>query len=237
MKPARLIVCFCRVTTLPLAALIHPSLLSAGPELYNHMDIPCGDSSKNLNQWIWTSSTFNHSFVYPLIVDNPPKNKLSYAYWRVFRIKIQLAKLYQSVKTNGRVDISPVHHRMIVAIPRGIRDWTAVFNATYCPDEPGRATRKHLSTRHCPPALITDQVCCSKSTSCAHSSSAMTPTSGWQILVWLSSNRHRIGAPPWCSRNQRNTTGGDGLTVWLRSVIRSCTRRWKELQNVWICWP
>ncbi|WP_400218760.1 hypothetical protein, partial [Escherichia coli] len=52
----------------------------------------------------------------------PPKSKFSYAYWRVFRIKIQLAKLYQPVKTNGRVDISPVHHRMIVAITHSIRD-------------------------------------------------------------------------------------------------------------------
>ncbi|EFJ58793.1 hypothetical protein HMPREF9553_05160 [Escherichia coli MS 200-1] len=41
----------------------------------------------------------------------------------------------------------------------------------------------------------------------------MTPTRGWQILVWLSSNRHRICAPSCCSRNQRNTTGADGLTV------------------------
>lgn len=47
MHEARKVDCeFCRVTTLPLAALIHPSSLSAGPELYNHMDIPCGDSSK-----------------------------------------------------------------------------------------------------------------------------------------------------------------------------------------------
>ncbi len=31
------------------------------------------------------------------------------------------------------------------------------------------------------------------------------------MLVWLSSNGHRDVAPPCCSRNQRNTTGGAGL--------------------------
>ena len=152
----------------------------------------------------------------------PPKSKFSYAYWRVFRIKIQLAKLYQSVKTNGRVDISPVHHRMIVAIPRGIRDWTAVFNATYCSDVSGRTTRKQPFTLHCPPALITSHVCCSKLISWEHSSSIVTLARAWQKRSWLSNNRHRIVAPPCsCSRNQRNTSGDDGLVVWLRSVIRS----------------
>ncbi|ESC94499.1 hypothetical protein HMPREF1593_03713, partial [Escherichia coli 907391] len=53
---------------------------------------------------------------------------------------------------------------------------------------------KKLSTRHCPPALITRQVCCSKSTSCEHASSPVTLARGWQMLVWLSSNRHRIVA-------------------------------------------
>ncbi|OSK46645.1 hypothetical protein EAQG_03875 [Escherichia coli TA464] len=33
------------------------------------------------------------------------------------------------------------------------------------------------------------------------------------MLVWLSSNRHRIVAPLCCSRNQRNTTGEDGQAV------------------------
>ncbi|EGI13307.1 hypothetical protein ECIG_04655 [Escherichia coli M605] len=37
---------------------------------------------------------------------------------------------------------------------------------------------------------------------------------GWQILLaWLSSNRHRIVAPPCCSRNPRNTIGDAGLAV------------------------
>lgn len=166
MKPARLIVCFCRVTTLPLAALIHPSLLSAGPELYNHMDIPYGDSSKNLNQWIWTSSTFNHSFVYPLIVDNPPKNKLSYAYWRAFRIKIQQTKLYQSTRINGCTDDTPGYHRAMVAITGNIRDWTVVFSATNWSNVPERTTWKQPSILHCPPVLITNHVCCSKLISC-----------------------------------------------------------------------
>ena len=46
-----------------------------------------------------------------------------------------------------------------------------------------------------------------------HSSSTVALTRRWQMLVWLSSNRHRIVAPPCCSRNQRNTTGDDGVVV------------------------
>ncbi|ESD31005.1 hypothetical protein HMPREF1603_05221, partial [Escherichia coli 907892] len=51
------------------------------------------------------------------------------------------------------------------------------------------------------------------STTCEHSSSTVALTRRWQMLAWLSSNRHRIVAPPCCSRNQRNTTGGAGLAV------------------------
>ncbi len=54
---------------------------------------------------------------------------------------------------------------------------------------------------------------CNKSTRCEHSSSTVALARGWQMLVWLSSNRHRIVAPPCCSRNQRNTTGEDGQAV------------------------
>lgn len=94
------------------------------------------------------------------------------------------------------------------------RDNATVFNTTYWPAVSPRTTLKHLSTRHYPPVLITSQVCCSKSTTCEHSSSTVALVRGWQILLaWLSSNRHRIVAPPCCSRNPRNTIGDAGLAV------------------------